>query len=372
MKSFVSKALLVAIAMVVATGLAEGLLRLFESEIVGMNRQPCVYVRDDTNGYAYRPNSRDRMYRNGEINVPVFINSDGFHDVERGPASNGGGRRVAVIGDSFTAALHVPISNGWTQVLERELSRRQGTACEVRNFGLDGTGTDIQVRILKAQLEKGLKVDTVILAFYRNDPDDVALGPCYREVVDSYVITYQDERQKEAILKYLKDGQTSRRVAAAYRRSYLFRALYNLVRSHSLLRSNFVGPKDTGIPVERRFEPRERLDASFRDLLTLAATQPFTLVVAPVPTKKDPGGSARALTDNVSASVVKELSVVDVVPLLERLRKEERIRYRDLFWRYDGHLNVAGNRLFGLALADVLSNAQEQEAGDHHGADSRH
>jgi len=355
MKPLVKKLWLGLGAVVLVSVLCEGLLRLFKPEVVGVSHQPCIYVKDELNGYAYRPNSRDRMRRHFEMDTPVFINSEGFHDVERPAGTDTGGLRIAAIGDSFTASLHVPVSNGWTQVLERELRRRRGEACEVRNLGMDGTGTDIQVRILKTQLEKGLRIGAVILAFYKNDVDDVAMGLLYREVLDSFVITYQDESQRTAIVKCLKEGRPAAWVAAAYRRSYFFRALYNLARPNSLLRSNFVGPKEAGIRAERRYEPRARLDQAFRDLRALSEQYGFSVLVAPVPVRRDAQGSMKSLTDHVSPDVLRTFSVVDVVPGLERLRTQEHLRYRQLFWKYDGHLNATGNRLFGLTLADLLS-----------------
>lgn len=355
MRSFPKRLLLAVSALALACVLAEGVLRLLEPGVVGVSHQPCIYVRDAANGYAYRPGSRDRMHRFFEMDSAVAINAGGFHDVERTAGMDASAWRVAAIGDSFTACLHVPVADGWTQVLERELGRRRGTGGEVRNLGLDGTGTDVQVRILEAQLAQGMRIDTAILAFYENDVDDVARGLLYREVVDGYVITYQDDAQRAAIVQHLATHRPAAWVAAAYRGSLLCRAVANLVRGDGLLRSNFVGPAQAGVEVEHRRAPRAHLEQAFRDLASLARQYSFAVMVAPVPARHEPQGSLQALTACVPAHVLAPFALVDVVPAMERLLAAERLAYRELFWQYDGHWNAAGNRLYAMALADRMA-----------------
>lgn len=354
MRSFPKRLLLAVSVLALACVLAEGLLRLLEPVMVGVSYQPCIYVRDEANGYAYRPGSRDRMHRFFDLDAQVAINAGGFHDVEV-RAADASAWRVAAIGDSFTASLHVPVADGWTQILERELGRHRGRRGEVRNLGLDGTGTDVQVRILEAQLAQGMRIDTAILAFSGNDVDDVARGLLYREVVEGYVITYQDDAQRAAIVQHLATHRPAGWTAAAYRGSLLFRAAANLVRGDGLLRSNFVGPTQAGLEVEYRRAPRAHLEQAFRDLASLARQYSFMVMVAPVPTRHEPHGSLQALAACVPAHVLAPFSVVDVVPAMERLLAAERLAYRDLFWQHDGHWNAAGNRFYAMALADRMA-----------------
>ncbi|MBL9079622.1 MAG: SGNH/GDSL hydrolase family protein [Planctomycetes bacterium] len=354
MASLPKKLLLASAALALACGLGEGLLRLLQPAAVGVSRQPRIYVRDETNGFAYLPGGRDRLHRLFEMDAAVVINRAGFHDVERTAAGDSPVWRVAALGDSFTACLHVPVAAGWTQILEHELGRRRGTRGEVHNLGLDGTGTDVQVRILAAQLARGLRIDTAILAFYGNDADDVALGPLYREVVDRYVITYQDQAQRSAILQHLAAQGPAAWLANAYDGSLLVRAVTNLTRGDALLRSNFVGPAQVGLRIERRRAAKEPLEQAFRDLAALARRHSFAVLVAPVPARSDPRGSLQVLTQSVAASVLQHCTVVDVVPALERRLAAEHVAYDALFWRHDDHLNAAGNRQYALALADGM------------------
>lgn len=354
MRALPKKLLLASGAMALACALAEAVLRSFEPTAVGVSHQPCIYVRDEIDGYAYRPGSEDRMHRLFEMDVRVVINRSGFHDVERPVAATARAFRVAAIGDSFTACLHVPLADGWTQVLERELGRRRGAPGEVRNFGLDGTGTDVQVRILAAQLAGGLRIDTAILAFYENDVDDVAVGRLYREVTDGYVITWQDAAQRTAIVQFLSTHRPAPWVAFAHEHSLLCRGLMRLLGGDELLRSNFVWPGQVGLQIERRRAPGATLQQALRDLAALSQQYGFAVVVAPVPARGDPRGSLSMLHEWAPAAVLQPFAVVDVVPAVERQLAAERLGWPDLFWRHDAHLNAAGNRLYALAVADAM------------------
>ena len=349
----VRRAVLSAVCLVAVLSLCELFLRILKPEVVGTNHQPCIYVPNQVTGYSYIPGSSDEMQRNFEIDTRVFINSRGFHDIERAPEETLQARRIAVIGDSFTASLHVPVSNAWTQVLEKELS--QGRKTDVYNLGLDGTGTDVQVAILKDQFDRGMTFDVVIVAFYRNDADDVAFGPVSRAVHGPYVITYQDESQEEKILQRIGKSP-NRPVAWLYARSYLFRAAMNVISRNNLLANNFVGPKQVGLQVRRVYDARARLEKTFGELIALAQKQSFELLVVPIPDKDDPGASMGVLMDNLSPQLAGSLRILDVKPSFEGLATGSNLRYKDLFWKRDGHFNVDGNRILALALAGMLNN----------------
>lgn len=352
MRSLPKKLLLLSGALVVACALAELGLRLFAPVAVGISYQPCIYTRDADYGFAYVPGSRDRLQRCFEMDTVVQINADGCHDVERA-AGAASAFRMAAIGDSFTACLHVPVADGWTQQLEHELGRRRGAPGEVHNLGLDGTGTDVQVRLLAAALARGQRFDTVILAFYGNDVDDVALGPLYREVVDGYVVTYQDEAQRSTMLQWLHAGRPSTWLATAYRSSLLVRALCNTFGGSGLLRSNFVWPGQAGIAVRRR-APQAPLEQALLDLAALARRHSFSVLVVPVPARHDAMGSMKVLTQNLPAYALQPFTVIDVVPAMQRLLAAQQIRHEQLFWQHDDHLNATGNRLYALAVAESM------------------
>ena len=143
------------------------LLRILKPvKLVGSNHRPLIFERDETTGYSYQKHARGQVLRNFEIDNLVIINSDGFHDRERKNGNEGEIFRVAAIGDSFTAAMHVPIENMWTILLEEQLSDKEQIPTEVVNLGLSGTGTNTHFKILSSYLNTH-HVDAVLLAFYK-------------------------------------------------------------------------------------------------------------------------------------------------------------------------------------------------------------
>lgn len=123
-----------------------------------------------------------------EFVIPVSINSQGQHDVERNPAKAPGTVRVLILGDSFAEALHVPLGKGFPKVLERALNRNAGgRPIEVINAGVSGYGTASETLYFES---KGWRYepDIVLLAFYpgndirNNSPTlEDAFKPVYGE-----------------------------------------------------------------------------------------------------------------------------------------------------------------------------------------------
>ena len=185
--------------MLLAAGLLAGLfmvevsLRILKQPQLSITRLPCIYNRNDETGYRYTPNASGRFQRYFEIDNLVQVNSTGFHDVEHlsWPQAK---PRVVVIGDSFVAGLEVEISEGWVQVVQQQLQPDFPTL-EVANLGLDGTGTEAHLALLKEQLET-IQPDWVILAFYRNDVKDLLNQREFRECYRGHVISYQNEDQR--------------------------------------------------------------------------------------------------------------------------------------------------------------------------------
>ena len=117
---------------------------------MGVSHSPDLYQAHARWGYSYRPDSSGRLLRNFEMDTVVHIDAAGFHDGPHDLAD--GGPLILALGDSFTAALHVPVEETWTQVLQRELRASCDPELDVLNLGLDGSGTDVHLRILEDQL----------------------------------------------------------------------------------------------------------------------------------------------------------------------------------------------------------------------------
>jgi hypothetical protein len=142
-------------------GLALGEVGL---RVVGFSR-PSFYTSDPILGWTFRPGAEGWQREEGQ--AYVRINSEGFRDRDHAVAKPPGTVRIAVVGDSNTAAIQVAVDARFSSVLERELSRcpaLRGKKPEVLNFGVDGYGTAQELLTLRYRVWK-YSPDIVILCF---------------------------------------------------------------------------------------------------------------------------------------------------------------------------------------------------------------
>ena len=123
--------------------------------------------------------------------------------------------------------------------------------------------------------------------------------------------------------------------------------------SHNLFRLEFAQSSlaELGIDAAFRKSRRPRLRAVFADLESIARNCDCRFVVAPVPPRRSLDGSIDTLRKAVGKI---DLEVVDVVPAIERMLREEGRDRLDLFWVNDNHLNEYGYSLYARALAEAL------------------
>ena len=84
-----------------------------------------------------------------EGSAPVRTNSQGYRDREWALAKEPGVLRIAVLGDSFTEALQVPLEQTWVNQLPAAMAAVPGChllngfpkGAETLNFGVGGYGT---------------------------------------------------------------------------------------------------------------------------------------------------------------------------------------------------------------------------------------
>ena len=156
---------------VAALVLGEVVLRLLQPPQLSKIRYPCIYRPDPATGFRYEPGARGVVAGHFEIENEVVMNSLGFYDDEPLPDDRVGARILAV-GDSFTAAMNVPRSEVWTSVLEAELRRSGYPRADVVNIGIDGTGTDVHLELLRRYVPR-FEPDVVLVAFFANEVVDV-------------------------------------------------------------------------------------------------------------------------------------------------------------------------------------------------------
>lgn len=132
--------------------------------VVGFSR-PSFYTSDPNLGWTFRPGAEGWQGEEGQ--AYVRINSEGFRDREHTVAKPSGTVRIAVVGDSNTAAIQVAVEARFSSVLERELSHCPalgGKKLEVLNFGVDGYGTAQELLTLRHRVWK-YSPDIVVLCF---------------------------------------------------------------------------------------------------------------------------------------------------------------------------------------------------------------
>jgi lysophospholipase L1-like esterase len=114
---------------------------------------PLFYTTDYYRGFALQPGIKGQYQREG--GSYVRINSDGLRDREHAKIKPANTVRIAVLGDSFTEAMHVPLEQTYWSLLERRLQECKafpGKQVEVINFGVSGYGTAQELETLRQKV----------------------------------------------------------------------------------------------------------------------------------------------------------------------------------------------------------------------------
>jgi hypothetical protein len=130
------KLLLVPFGLLVGLLMSEIFLR-----VIGYS-YPIFYQADYYRGFSLRPGAEGHYQREG--GSYVRINNDGLRDREHVKAKPPNTVRIAVLGDSFVEAMHVPMGQTFWSELEHKLQECDafaGKQVEVINFGVSGYGT---------------------------------------------------------------------------------------------------------------------------------------------------------------------------------------------------------------------------------------
>lgn len=131
------------------------------------------YIYDHDRAHTLRPWAEG--WWNQEGGNYQRINSRGWHDREHSLAKSPGTLRIAVLGDSYAEALHVPLESAFWAEAERKLQgcpNTGGRKVEVLNFGVSGYGTAQELITLRSQVWQ-YSPDIVLLAFTAgNDVND--------------------------------------------------------------------------------------------------------------------------------------------------------------------------------------------------------
>ena len=161
--------------MMIVVGLAFGcLVAEVALRIVGYS-YPIFFQTDAERGYALIPNVEGWFWP--ERKSYVKINSDGFRDREHAKTKPADTIRIAILGDSYAEARHIPIQLTFWGVIEERLQQSPalaGKTIEVLNFGVSGYGTAEELLTLRQRV-------------WEYSPDVIVLVLCtYNDITDNY------------------------------------------------------------------------------------------------------------------------------------------------------------------------------------------
>ncbi|MBT4699894.1 MAG: hypothetical protein HOB79_02370 [Rhodospirillaceae bacterium] len=337
--------------------LMEVLLRMAAPvPLTGYQYQPCIFAYDNNLGYRYKAGAVGRVVRFHEIDNVVKINDIGFHNVDRKallkPTHQANEPvRILAFGDSFTAAIQVPIKDGWTRKLEQELVSRsglsaKGRAIQVINMGLGGTGTDVHLKLMQEWVAK-FKPDLVVLAFFFNDVGDnwrkLIHYSCYRD----FILGFQFDHQEAALKTKIDEQYPFSFLTKLYRTFYAVQALNTYLHFSPNLNVEWakpIAPKDNLI----------KISALFAEMKSLVAAQGAELIIVPVPAKPTDPPYPESAEVARQPALEAQVRLLDVRPNIQADLDRRKLTLSDMYWRHDGHFNQIGNAIFARATADKL------------------
>jgi len=159
-RSRLGRLALLLVSVALTLGLAEVALR-----IAGISN-PNFYRPDPDLGWGLTPGASGWWKKEG--NAFIRINADGERDLPHPLAKPPGTLRIAILGDSCTEALQVPVEATFWALLPAELRScptLAGRKVETLNFGVSGYGTAQELLALRTRVWK-YQPDLVLLAFY--------------------------------------------------------------------------------------------------------------------------------------------------------------------------------------------------------------
>ncbi len=137
-----------------------------------------VYRCDDRLGWGFaRGTAGWKISRSLEFNERITFNTHGFRGGEREYEKEQDTYRILLLGDSFFAAMQVPLQETFFTIIEQRLNEetRPGQTVEIINAGVDGYGTAQQLLLFRGQASK-YEPDLVIAEFLVNDIADNFIG----------------------------------------------------------------------------------------------------------------------------------------------------------------------------------------------------
>ncbi|MCL2928998.1 MAG: SGNH/GDSL hydrolase family protein [Trichodesmium sp. MAG_R01] len=173
-----------------------------------------LYTSKDPNrGWA--GNSNATAFWTGEgIPSELKMNSGGFRDYERSKNKPENGLRIALLGDSFTEAVHVKLEDTYGAIIEQNLQQCpdfKDQKVEVMNFGVQGYGTAQELMTLRHHVWD-YSPDLVILAFYAGNDIRNNYRPLDHDHLRPYFVYKNGQLELDMSFRTMKPWERGRYV----------------------------------------------------------------------------------------------------------------------------------------------------------------
>ncbi|MFK7742595.1 MAG: SGNH/GDSL hydrolase family protein [Planctomycetota bacterium] len=305
---------------------------------------PKLMVTDAQLGWSHAE-SRSKPYTNEDGAVhPIVLNEFGHRGPSYGLARNPGKRRLLVLGDSFTEAVHVAEEEMFSRRLE--LARDD---LEVLNAGVGGWGTVQQLLYLR---DHGLKFepDAVLLVAYENDLSDncisyspgIAARPWAKwhgtlakgslEVIEDY-----DDAE---FLKFVLPVPLA---GFLMRNSYLFYAV-NERLWFNLNKDALRKQQDADLAALEEEQTQKVFLALLQKVHSLCAANDIDLHVAMIPSLETVRAGKAPWHDQVGAACRADgIGFVSLLqPMVDGIASGRRLYFdEDIHWTHEGHAVAA-------------------------------
>lgn len=342
---------------------------------------PPLFRNDPILGKTYRPGFHDEVFasESGQ-NVDMRFNRSGMRGGDIPYVKLPGVRRIAVIGDSFTAAMAVCESDTAVHVLQEMLTKTHPeTRWEVMNCGISGSSTG-QELVLYQEVVRKYQPDIVICAFcVWNDFGD----NCRRLTSSPHRIYFDLDAQREL---YRLPMSASRSQLSAWlnanSRFYVWqKRATNIVKTkvekkmRAQSKCKLIYCAEIDEQLEHAWALTERLIEEFKEDVEKDGAE-FVLAILPAAEQvyeeswqqvvQLAGERASHFDKDYPRRRLKELAdriglqIIDLQLPFRQATPNHSIEHREewLYFGGRGHLNVAGNRLFAQHMHRFLTAAR--------------
>ncbi len=359
---------LITFSVVVALAMGEIALRLIGFPM------PRILQREQWNAVSTRPRAQFvyQGYLPGtfvDCANPVTLNSNGFHDREyeqERPTTNT--YRVLVLGDSYVAALSIPLEKIFHKIIEQQLNANDPLGrghYEVIAVGQGRSSQKAELRWLRTYGQY-YRPDAVLLMFFcgndvmENSDEIMADAGLFGRRFETQILPRKQALFNRLLL--LKRSRVNGLIAEAITTFY---AAHLDRFDQSIRREDLISP-ELGVyekPLRPVWEQAYATTGELLDQIRAARGDlQLPLLIGCLESPQAMGDAGRTLLQGDRAALdfeqpanwLKAWCEQRGVPFCNLEPALEKAGWRSCFWRHDGHLNPRGNEVIAAPLYDFI------------------